>query len=136
MGRSMTVASHAFTESRRYNAAADFVDRNVAEGRGDKAAFIDPTRSLTYGELQRQSCRFACGLQVLGLRQESRILLLMLDTVDYPVAFWGAIRAGMVPIPLNTAIFSRIAGPMRSSSPRRSPKSSIPSSRKAAACAR
>src|SRR5215216_374781 len=100
----MTVASHAFTERRRYNAAADFVDRNVAEGRGDKAAFIDATRSLTYGELQQQSCRFACGLQVLGLRQESRILLLMLDKVDYPVAFWGAIRAGMVPIPLNTLL--------------------------------
>jgi 4-hydroxybenzoate-CoA ligase len=54
--------------------------------------------------LQDASCRFACGLQVLGLRQESRVLLLMLDTVDYPVAFWGAIRAGIVPIPLNTLL--------------------------------
>ncbi|HEX2216038.1 MAG TPA: AMP-binding protein, partial [Xanthobacteraceae bacterium] len=89
---------------RAYNAVADFVDRNVEEGRREKLAFIDPNRSLTYGELQRQTCRFACGLQVLGLRQESRILLLMLDTVDYPVAFWGALRAGVVPIPLNTLL--------------------------------
>jgi benzoate-CoA ligase family protein len=92
------------SQRRPYNAVTDFVDHNVAAGRGDNTAFIDPARSLSYAELQQQSCRFACGLQVLGLRQESRILLLMLDTVDYPIAFWGAIRAGMVPIPLNTLL--------------------------------
>ena len=89
---------------RAYNAAVDFVDANVARGLADKVAFVDPARSLTYGDLQCATCRFACGLQVLGLRPESRILLLMLDTVDYPVAFWGAIRAGIVPIPLNTLL--------------------------------
>lgn len=93
-----------FARRRPYNAAVDFVDRNVAEGRGGKLAFIDPTRSLTYGELQSASYRFAHGLLGLGLRQESRVLLLLLDTVDYPVAFWGAIRAGVVPIPLNTLL--------------------------------
>jgi 4-hydroxybenzoate-CoA ligase len=100
----MTVSLEELCRRRPYNAAADFVDRNVVEGRGEKTAFVDPLRSLTYGALQHQSCRFACGLQVLGLRQESRVLLLMLDSVDYPVAFWGAIRAGMVPIPLNTLL--------------------------------
>ena len=69
-----------------------------------EVAFVDPARSLTYGELQAATCRFAGGLTALGLRQESRMLLLMLDTVDYPVAFWGAIRAGVVPIPLNTML--------------------------------
>jgi 4-hydroxybenzoate-CoA ligase len=91
-------------QRRRYNAVAEFVDGNVEAGRGDKPAFVEASRALTYAELQEQSCRFACGLQVLGLRQESRVLLLMLDTLDYPVAFWGAIRAGMVPIPLNTLL--------------------------------
>lgn len=100
----MTLSLEGPSQRRPYNAASDFVDHNVAAGHGDKIVFIDPARSLTYGELQQQSCRFACGLQVLGLRQESRILLLMLDTVDYPIAFWGAIRAGMVPIPLNTLL--------------------------------
>jgi hypothetical protein len=37
---------------RDYNAAVDFVDRNVAEGRGDKTAFIDPSRNPTYGQLR------------------------------------------------------------------------------------
>jgi 4-hydroxybenzoate-CoA ligase len=91
-------------DRRPYNAATDFVDANVDNGRGDKIAFTDLTRTLTYGELEAATCRFGRGLETLGLRQESRIVLLLLDTVDYPVAFWGAIRAGIVPIPLNTLL--------------------------------
>jgi 4-hydroxybenzoate-CoA ligase len=104
LGRRMTVPMDDFSRRRPYNAATDFVDANVAEGRGGKIAFVDPKGSLTYGELQAASCRFARGALALGLRQESRVLLLMLDTIDYPVAFWGAIRAGIVPIPLNTLL--------------------------------
>jgi 4-hydroxybenzoate-CoA ligase len=100
----MSIAAEAFAQRRPYNAVADFVDRNVEEGRADKVAFIDPARTLTYGALQAATYRFAHGLKALGLRQESRVLLLMLDTVDYPVAFWGALRAGIVPIPLNTML--------------------------------
>jgi 4-hydroxybenzoate-CoA ligase len=94
--------SDVFSERRPYNAAADFVDANVARGLAGKPAFIDPQRTLTYGELQERSCRFASGLLSLGFRPEDRIALLMSDTVDYPVAFLGAIRAGIVAIPLNT----------------------------------
>jgi len=93
-----------FTQRRAYNAAAEFVDANVARGLADKVAFTDAERTLTYGELQKDTCRFARGLAALGLEQESRIALLMLDTCDFPVAFWGAIRAGIVPIPLNTLL--------------------------------
>ena len=71
-------------------------------GSGDKIAFIDPDRSLTYGDLQARSMRFANALRALGLRREERVALLLHDTVDYPVAFWGAIRAGNVALPLNT----------------------------------
>ena len=90
------------TERRPYNAVSDFVDANVARGLSGKVAFIDPDRSLTYGELQARSVRFANALRPLGLRQEERIALLLHDTVDYPVAFWGTIRAGNIAIPLNT----------------------------------
>jgi 4-hydroxybenzoate-CoA ligase len=93
-----------FTTRRPYNAAAAFVDANVARGLKDKIAFTDAERTLTYGDLQHATCRFARGLQALGLQQESRVALLMLDTVDFPIAFWGAIRAGIVPIPLNTLL--------------------------------
>src|SRR5262249_10534298 len=91
-------------QRRPYNAANDFIDANVARGLGDKIAFTDSQRSLTYRELQERSWRFATALMELGLRQEARIILLFHDTVDYPVAFWGAIRAGIVPIPLNTLL--------------------------------
>jgi 4-hydroxybenzoate-CoA ligase len=93
---------HDFTERRRYNAVTDFVDANVARGLSNKIAFVDPDRSLTYGALQTRSVLFANALRALGLEDEKRVALLLHDTVDYPVAFWGTIRAGAVAIPLNT----------------------------------
>ena len=89
------------TERRPYNAVSDFVDSHIAAGRGSKVAFVDPERALTYGELQARSVRFANALRDLGIDREQRVALLLNDTVDYPVAFWGAIRAGCVAIPLN-----------------------------------
>ena len=91
-----------FSGRRPYNAVADFVDANVARGLGAKIAFVDPDRSLTYGDLQTRSIRFANALRDLGVEHEQRVALLLNDTVDYPVAFWGTIRSGAVPIPLNT----------------------------------
>jgi 4-hydroxybenzoate-CoA ligase len=91
-----------FTERRPYNAVSDLVDANVARGLGGKIAFIDTERSLTYGDLQARSVRFANALRALGLRREERIALLLQDTIDFPVAFWGALRAGNVAVPLNT----------------------------------
>src|SRR6266700_1714747 len=91
-------------QRRPYNAASDFVDANVARGLGQKVAFIDPERTLTYGELQARTFQFASALKTLGLRQEDRVLLLLTDTVEYPVAFWGALRAGVIAIPLNTLL--------------------------------
>jgi 4-hydroxybenzoate-CoA ligase len=80
------------------------VDRNVAEGRGDKTAFIDPSRNITYGELQDAASRVGPMLARMGIEQENRIALVLLDTVDFPVVFWGAIRAGIVPVLLNTRL--------------------------------
>ena len=89
-----------------YNAVTDFVDANVAKGLSNKLAFIDDERSLTYGELATASCRMANALVDLGIRREARIAILMHDTVDWPVVFWGAIRAGIVPVAFNTLLNS------------------------------
>jgi 4-hydroxybenzoate-CoA ligase len=90
------------SERRPYNAVTDFVDANVARGLSSKVAFVDPDRVLTYAELQARSIRFANALRGLGVEHEHRVALLLNDTVDYPVAFWGTIRAGAIAIPLNT----------------------------------
>jgi len=92
------------TDVRDYNAAVDFVDRNVAEGRGEKTAFIDPSRNLTYGELRDNAARIGPMLARMGIEPENRIALVLLDTVDFPVLFWGAIRAGIVPVLVNTRL--------------------------------
>jgi 4-hydroxybenzoate-CoA ligase len=89
---------------RSYNAAVDMVDRNVAEGRGDKVVFADTSRRITYAQLADSVARVGTMLAGLGLRREDRIAMIMLDTVDFPILFWGAIRAGIIPIPLNTLL--------------------------------
>jgi 4-hydroxybenzoate-CoA ligase len=89
------------TERRPYNAVSDFVDAHIAAGRGNKVAFVDPERSLTYGDLQARTIRFANALRALGIQEEQRVALLLNDTVDYPVAFFGTLRAGCVAVPLN-----------------------------------
>ncbi|MBV8791649.1 MAG: AMP-binding protein, partial [Pseudolabrys sp.] len=85
-----------------YNAAVDLVDRNVREGRGAKVAFADPARRVTYAELAEDVARVGPMLARLGLQREDRFAMIMQDTVDFPVLFFGAIRAGIIPIPLNT----------------------------------
>jgi 4-hydroxybenzoate-CoA ligase len=89
-----------------YNAVTWLLDRNVDEGRAGKLAFTDTVSELTYGELQKQSCRVANMLRRLGVRREERVAMLMLDTTDFPIVFLGAIRAGVVPVPLNTLLTS------------------------------
>ena len=87
-----------------YNAVSWLLDRNVEEGRATKLAYTDTVVELTYGELQGQSRRVANMLRRLGVRREERVAMIMLDTVDFPAVFLGAIRAGIVPVPLNTLL--------------------------------
>src|SRR3954452_4700348 len=89
-----------------YNAVTWLLDRNVDEGRANKLAFTDTVSDLSYGGLQKQSRRVANLLRRLGVRREERVAMIMLDTVDFPSVFLGSIRAGVVPVPLNTLLTS------------------------------
>src|SRR3954462_5921136 len=108
----MTVAVDAKAEApaptamgaipRNYNFAADILDRNLKAGRADKPAFIDPRGAWTYGQLADRAARFAAGLRALGVQREERVLIALLDTIDWPTAFLGCLKAGVVAVPVNT----------------------------------
>jgi benzoate-CoA ligase len=89
---------------RDYNAAVDLVERNLKAGRGGKIAFRDDRSALSYADLAERVDRAANALRGLGLEPEQRILLCLLDTVDFPTMFLGAIKAGIVPIAVNTLL--------------------------------
>jgi len=92
------------SESGPYNAVSWLLDRNVEEGRGGKLAYTDTVSELTYGGLQLTTRRVANMLRRLGVRREERVAMIMLDTIDFPAVFLGAIRACVVPVPLNTLL--------------------------------
>ena len=88
-----------------YNAAVDLIERNLA-ARPDKIAYIDKHGSTTYTELAQRVNRCANALTGLGLALETRVMLCLTDTVDFPSVFLGAIKAGIVPVAVNTLLTS------------------------------
>src|SRR5688572_33234347 len=89
---------------RDYNAAVDLIGRNLAAGRAGKVAYIDDAGSCTYGQLAERVDRAANMLHTLGLRREERIAIAMLDSPDWVAVFLGAIKAGVVPVAMNTLL--------------------------------
>ncbi len=86
----------------QYNAATAFLDRNVQEGRGEKTAIYYEGNSYTYAQIAALANRVGNGLLDLGIDLEQRVALLMLDSPQLAAAFFGAIKIGAVPIPINT----------------------------------
>ncbi len=86
----------------QFNVAAHFVDRNVAEGRGASLAFLCAERRLTYADVQDLTDRTGNVLLELGVELEDRVLMICLDAPEFLGAFWGAIKIGAIPIPVNT----------------------------------
>jgi 4-hydroxybenzoate-CoA ligase len=86
------------------NAVDFFIDRHIREGRGARTAFIDEAGSITYEALCEASAGFATGLRREAVHRETRIALILLDSIAFPIAFWGALRAGVVPVLVNTLL--------------------------------
>src|SRR5262249_19031230 len=95
------------------NAALYFVDRHGLGAAKTKAAFIEAGQgghTLTYGELASQSDRMAALYERHGLRREDRAAMLVLDQIEFPIIFWGSLKAGIIPIPLNTLLSAEVYG--------------------------
>jgi benzoate-CoA ligase family protein len=90
-----------WTVPQRYNAARILFD-NLAAGRGSKKAVVCEDRTFTYAQIGELACRIGNGLAAMGLARGSRVLLVMLDTPEYVAAIFGAMRAGFVPVLVNT----------------------------------
>ena len=85
-----------------FNFAEHLLLRN--KDRAGKPAFVDEAGALSYGALEDRVRRFATGLRELGVKREERVLLAMQDVTDWPVAFLGAIYAGVTPVAVNTLL--------------------------------
>ncbi len=87
-----------------FNAAVPFVDRHLAEGRGSKVAIRSAAGEVTYAELAASVNRCGNALLKLGMQRGQRLLMVVKDCPEFFYLFWGAIKAGIVPVPLNTLL--------------------------------
>ncbi len=87
-----------------YNASVDLVDRHVAEGRGARIAYRDARGACSYAELLQRVDAAGQVLRAVGVAPEDRVILLMLDGVDFVAAFLGAMKLGAVPVPVSTML--------------------------------
>lgn len=90
-----------FAIPQTYNASRILFD-NLANGRGGRMALTGPLGTRSYAELCAEACRWGHGFISLGLKRGDRILMFLDDTPAYPAAFFGAVRAGFVPLLINT----------------------------------
>lgn len=89
---------------RQYNAAVDFVDRHVTEGRRERIAIIDDAGTTTYAQLAERTAAVAAALRGLGVVPEQRVVMCLHDTADFAAIFFGTIRAGGVAVPIDTQL--------------------------------
>ena len=88
----------------QFNATTAFLERNLAEGRGAKTAIYYEGQSYSYAQIAELANRVGNGLLDLGLDMEQRVALLLLELAKLAASFFGAIKIGAVPIPLNTML--------------------------------
>lgn len=87
-----------------FNAAAEFIDRHIQEGRADRIALRYEGCTLTYRQVADIVNRVGNALRHLGVEMENRVLLLLYDSPEFAASFFGAMKIGAVPVPVNTML--------------------------------
>ncbi len=87
-----------------FNAADYFLDRNIRQGRGHKIAIYTEHRNYTYNDVEKMVNKTANAMSDLGVRIEDKVMMLMLDIPQFYAIFWGSIKIGAIPIPVNTML--------------------------------
>jgi benzoate-CoA ligase family protein len=99
-----TVQPTALSFAGRFNVAVPFVDRHLEEGSGGRVAIRSVTGDVTYAALAENVARCGNALWRLGLTPGARLLMVVKDCPEFFYLFWGAIKAGVIPVPLNTLL--------------------------------
>jgi benzoate-CoA ligase family protein len=88
-----------------FNVAFSFIDRHLWEGRADKIA-IRTNRGIevTYDELAENVNRCGNALLDMGIERGDRVIMIVKDCAEFFYCFWGAIKAGLIPVPVNTLL--------------------------------
>lgn len=88
-----------------FNVAVPFIDRHLQEGRADKVV-IRTNRGVevTYAELAGNVNRCGNALLGLGIGRGERVIMIVKDCAEFFYCFWGAIKAGLIPVPVNTLL--------------------------------
>src|SRR5215469_8714122 len=90
--------------SDQFNAATHFIDRHIPDGRGKKVAIECEARQVSYQQLFEMVNQVGNCLRKLGVRIEERVFLLLFDTPEFAASFFGAVKIGAVPVPVNTLL--------------------------------
>ena len=100
--RSSTLSTIKYSDL--FNVAVPFIDRHLAEGRATKTAIRTINCDVTYGQLAENVNRCGNVLRSLGAGPGHRVLMVVKDCPEFFYLFWGAIKAGVLPVPVNTML--------------------------------
>jgi benzoate-CoA ligase family protein len=92
---------------RPYNAAVDLLERNLAPGRANALYVRTGRESFTFADVSRAADAAGLGLLELGLRPGDRVVLATRDRLEFVAAFWGGIKAGLIPVPVTPDLSRR-----------------------------
>ena len=93
------------------NAAFYFIDRHLNSKIENKNVFVEAIpegRSITYKELSIETNKIIDLLTKYNIRREERVLMLVLDQIEFPIIFWGCLKAGVIPVPINTLLSKEV----------------------------
>lgn len=93
-------------DAERYSSIVDIFERSVSKY-AEKTAYISMGHSITFGELDQLSKQFAAYLQNQGLEKGDAVAIMMPNLIQYPVALFGILRAGLVAVNVNPLYTAR-----------------------------
>ena len=98
-------------EINKANASYYFIDRHLNSKIESKNVFVEAIpdgRSITYKELSIETNKIIDLLTKFNVRREERVLMLVLDQIEFPIIFWGCLKAGVIPVPINTLLSKEV----------------------------